>query len=61
MKDYKDWIAEMQNRWIGKKIRYADGENYTVVDVDYNGFLIINKKAQFTNTTAIKVSDAIVL
>lgn len=29
------------------------GEIYQVVDVDYNGCLLINKKAEFTDTTAI--------
>ena len=50
--DYKDWIAEKRNEWIGKKVIY-EGNEYTVVDVDYNGALLINKPAQFTDTTAV--------
>lgn len=49
---YKEWITEMKNRWIGKKVLY-DGEQHTVVDVDYNGLLLIDKKGTFTDTTAV--------
>lgn len=50
--DYKEWIAEKRKEWIGKKVIY-EGNEYTVVDVDYNGALLINKLAQFTDTTAV--------
>ena len=49
---YKNRIAELRNEYIGKKIEYA-GKIYTVVNVDYNGIIHINKPAQFTETTAI--------
>ena len=51
-RDYKDWIEEMKTKWIGQKVIYEEHE-YTVVDVDYNGCLLINKPAQFTETTAV--------
>ena len=50
---YKDWIAKERKEWIGKKVTY-EGKHYTVVDVDYNGGLLIDKPAQFTDTTAVE-------
>lgn len=55
--DYKDWILEMKEKWIGKTIE-QEGEKYKVVDVDYNGALLIDKKARFTDTTAIAAWSA---
>ena len=52
-RDYKDWIEEMKTKLIGQKVIYEEHE-YTVVDVDYNGGLLINKPAQFTETTAVE-------
>ena len=49
---YKNFISALKKKWIGKRVMYS-GKIYTVVDVDYNGCLLIDKKAQFTNTTAI--------
>lgn len=49
---YKDYIESKKQKWIGKQVSYK-GTIYTVVDVDYNGALLINKPAQFTDTTAI--------
>ena len=51
-RDYKEWIAEKRREWIGKKV-FFENKEYTVVDVDYNGGLLIDKPAQFTETTAI--------
>ena len=49
---YRDYINRVKAEWIGAAVRY-DGNHYTVVDVDYNGSLLINKKARFTDTTAV--------
>lgn len=49
---YKDYIESKKREWIGKQVSYK-GTIYTVLDVDYNGALLINKPAQFTDTTAI--------
>ena len=49
---YRDRIEEMKKKWIGKKVLF-EGIPYTVVDVDYNGGLLIDKKAAFTDTTAV--------
>lgn len=49
---YRDHIEEMKKKWIGSRVLF-DGMPYTVVDVDYNGSLLIDKKAKFTDTTAV--------
>ena len=54
---YREYIEEMKTKWIGKKVRF-EGKEYTVVDVDYNGGLLINKPNYYTEsytspTTAI--------
>lgn len=51
-RDYKDWIEEKRKEWIGKTVIW-DGCEHKVIDVDYNGALLIDKKAQFTETTAV--------
>lgn len=50
--DYRQWIEGQRRKWIGKNVSY-EGMRYTVVDVDYNGALLIDKKAKFTETTAV--------
>lgn len=49
---YSDYIAKLRKCWIGKKVRYTDGKIYTIVDVDYNGILHIDKPTEHTETTA---------
>ena len=49
---YREWIENLRRFWIGRRVKYA-GEDHTVVDVDYNGMLLIDKPAQFTPTTAV--------
>ena len=50
--DYKDYIKQNRDKWIGKRVRY-EGKEYNVVYVDYNGMLMIDKKSEFTGDTAI--------
>ena len=51
---YRSYINMKRSEWIGKKVIYSGDNNvYTVVDVDYNGALLINKPARFTDTTAV--------
>ncbi len=50
--DYKDYIKQKRDKWIGKRVRY-EGKEYNVIDVDYNGGLLIDKKGEFTDDTAI--------
>lgn len=50
---YSQYIAEKRERWIGKKVMYK-GWIHTVVDVDYNGCLMIDRKTRFNDTTAVE-------
>ena len=52
MKKYRTWIEKLKSEWIGKEVIYENNK-YKVVDVDYNGLLLIDKKAKFTETTAV--------
>ena len=49
---YKEMIENMRQEWIGARVLY-EGEKYTVVGVDYNAGLLIDKPARFTDTTAV--------
>lgn len=49
---WKDRIEALRSEFIGKKVKYED-KIYTIVDVDYNGIIHINKPARFTSTTAV--------
>lgn len=51
--DYRQYIADMKRKWVGQTVLYS-GERYRVVDVDYNGMLLLNKPARFTDTTAVE-------
>lgn len=55
MGTYREYIEAKRKYWIGKTVLY-EGEFYTVKGVDYNGGLLIDKPAQFTDTTAIAES-----
>ena len=50
---YSGYIKRLKAVWIGKCVEYG-GNRYTVLDVDANGFLLIDKKGVFTDTTAVK-------
>lgn len=56
---YKEYINNLKRTYIGKKVYYNDVK-YTVVDVDYNGGLLINKPATYTETTAVEIKDVII-
>ena len=49
---WKDYITRLKKEWIGKKV-YFENLIYTIVDVDYNGVLHIDKKSQYNDTTAV--------
>lgn len=53
---YREWIEKLKDQWIGKKVIF-ENKQYTVVDIDYNGALLIDKKARMTDTTAVGVPD----
>jgi len=50
--DWKDRIAQLRVEWNGRKVIYH-GEQHTVVGVDYNGALLIDRETMYNKTTAI--------
>ena len=52
IRQHKDYIEQKKKDWVGTTVWYG-GKAYKVVDVDYNGALMLAKKAQFTDTTAV--------
>ena len=53
--DYRDYIIAKKEEWTGARVVF-EGKEYTVVDVDYNGALLIDKPARFTETTAVSTT-----
>lgn len=49
---WRELIEKERKTYIGRKVKYED-KIYTVVDVDYNGFILIDKLAWSTPETAI--------
>ena len=58
MGTYREYIEKLKKEWIGQTVIYEE-EKYNVIDVDYNGFLLIDKKAVFTNTTAVSILNVV--
>ena len=56
MGTWKEHIDKLKSQWIGKEVVY-ENEKHRVVDVDYNGLLLIDKKARMTDTTAVAISN----
>lgn len=56
MGTWKEYIENLKSRWIGKSIEF-ESKRYKVVDVDYNGILLIDRRARFTETTAVAPRD----
>lgn len=57
---YNEWIEQLKKEWIGKTVSYQ-GEQFKVVNVDYNGMLWIDKPHCYTvsytaNHTAISIN-----
>ena len=57
MGTYRDWIESRKKEWIGKRVKF-EGSIYNVNDVDYNGFLLIDRKTKYNNTTAVAIHNA---
>lgn len=49
---WKEHIEEMRKEWTGRKVKYQ-GNAHTVMDVDYNGALLIDRETIYNKTTAI--------
>lgn len=58
MGTYEEYIEKLKKEWIGQTVIYED-KKYNVIDVDYNGFLLIDKKALFTDTTAVSILNVV--
>lgn len=56
MGTYRELIERYRKEWTGAEVIY-EGNKHKVVDVDYNGALLIDKKAQFTDTTAVDMTS----
>ncbi len=56
MKTYKEYIESVEKEWIGKVVIY-EGQEHKVLDVDYNGNLLIDKQAEMTDTTSVNMRD----
>lgn len=51
---YRESIEAMRREWRDRKVEY-EGKIYSVLDVDYNGSLLIDKPDDFKATTAVSV------
>jgi len=51
----REWVEILRRLWRDMKVVY-DGEVYTVLDVDSNGALLIDKPDEFKATTAVSIS-----
>lgn len=49
---WSDYIKKLEVEWIGKRVDFA-GKIYTIVKVDYNGILHIDKKTKWNDTCAV--------
>ena len=56
MRTYRQYIDDLKQKWVGKIVSYQ-GERFRVVDVDYNGGLLINTPQRFTETTAVSTNQ----
>lgn len=53
---YNELVEKDRQSFVGKNVIYKGGP-YKVVDVDYNGALLIDLRAQFTETIAVSRFD----
>lgn len=51
---YREGIEAMRRQWRDREVIF-EGAVYTVLDVDYNGALLIDKPDEFKATTAVPV------
>lgn len=49
---WRDYISKLEQEWLGKKVEF-NGRPYTIVKVDYNGVLHIDKKTKWSDTCAV--------
>lgn len=49
---YKELVERDRREWTGRTVEY-EGRAYKVIDVDYNGAIMIDLPGRFTDTTAV--------
>lgn len=49
---WRERIELLRKEFIGRKVKY-EGETYTIVAVDYNGIIHIDKPTKYNETTAV--------
>lgn len=55
MSSYQEYLRSMYAKYIGARVRY-NGRSYKVIDVDYNGFLLIDIPSDHAETTAVNLN-----
>lgn len=58
MGTWKEYIERLKKEWVGKSVLF-ENKKYNVVDVDYNGALLIDRKARYTDTTAVSIFSVV--
>ena len=56
MTGYQEYLRSMYAKYIGAQVRY-NGRLYKVIDVDYNGFLLIDIPSDHAETTAVNLNQ----
>ena len=52
---WKDYINRLKAEWIGQEVVFQ-GSNYQVVDIDYNGSLLINRPQYYVDSYTAKTT-----
>ena len=52
MMSFSAWVKTLANEFVGKKVQY-EGKIYTIVKVDSNGLIHIDKPSMYNTTTAV--------
>ena len=55
MSKYKDYIQSLKEKYIGKKLRYKGGI-YNIVNIDYNGLILIDLPNRKHKNTPVYLS-----
>lgn len=53
---YQEYLRSQYAKYIGAQVRY-NGLLYKVIDVDYNGFLLIDIPSDHAETTAVNLNQ----
>lgn len=56
MSSYQEYMRSMYAKYIGAQVRY-NGRLYKVIDVDYNGMLLIDIPSDHAETTAVSLNQ----